>query len=79
MPLGHGYTIEEQVTGQGTGQGTGQANQGGIQIDVFPSLEESVRFRTGLQESDSDGNDLSLLHTPKDLGVHVGSQVEMTT
>lgn len=71
MPLGHGYTIEEQVTGQ--------ANQGGIQIDVFPSLEESVRFRTGLQESDSDGNDLSLLHTPKDLGVHVGSQVEMMT
>lgn len=79
MPLGHGYTIEEQVTGQTTGQATGQANrlEGGIQIDVFPLLTESVRFCSGLQ--DSDGKDFSLLHTPKDLGFHVGDQIVMTT
>jgi hypothetical protein len=71
MPLGDGYTIEEQMTGH--------AKQGGIQIDVFPSLEESVRFRTGLQEFDSDGNDLSLLHTPKYLSLLVGSQIVMMT
>lgn len=43
MHLGDGYTIEEQMTGH--------AKQGGIQIDVFPSLNESVRFRTELQGS----------------------------
>lgn len=36
MPLGHGYTIEEQLTGE--------TREGGIQIDVYPLLESSVRF-----------------------------------
>jgi hypothetical protein len=71
MPLGHDYTVEEQVTGQ--------ANQGGIQIDVFPLLAASVRFRTEQEEEKySSGIDLSLLHSPQGSGVAVGSQITMT-
>jgi hypothetical protein len=60
MPLGRGYTIEEQLTGQG--------NQGGIQFDVFPLLSASVRFRT-----EPRGKDLPLFYTPQYLGIPVGS------
>jgi hypothetical protein len=66
MPLGHGYTIEEQLTGQ--------ANQGGIQIDVFPLLSASVRFYT----ETSLEKDLPLFCSPRDLGISVGSLVVLS-
>jgi hypothetical protein len=72
MPLGQGYTVEEQMTGQ--------AKQGGIQIDVFPTLKASVSFRTEDEEVKPPhlGKDLPLGCSPQSSGVTVGSQIVMT-
>ncbi|KIM75941.1 hypothetical protein PILCRDRAFT_826774 [Piloderma croceum F 1598] len=63
MPLGHGYTIEEQITGQ--------AKQGGIQIDVFPHLNSCVTFRSDL------GLALNITSSPLDLRIANGQRIDM--
>jgi len=77
MPLGQGYSIEEQVTGQ--------AHRGGIQIDVFPLLDESVTFRIEQEEPTKQENlfytrrgGLCLFKPPEKLNIAVGSQIIMT-
>jgi hypothetical protein len=63
MPLGHGYTIEEQITGE--------AKQGGIQIDVYPLLSASVEFRV------ENGRHLDLSLSPRELGIVKGKRISM--
>jgi ubiquitin len=55
MPLGHGYTIEEQITGE--------AKQGGIQIDVYPLLASAVEF------TDESGKTIDMNMSPAELGI----------
>lgn len=63
MPLGHGYTIEEQMTGE--------AKEGGIQIDVFPTLSTSVQFM------DAKGMEQDMGKTPRELCIVEGARIEM--
>jgi hypothetical protein len=63
MKMGHGYTIEEQITGQ--------ARHGGIQIDVFPLLDDQVTFS-------KDGGGSDLRSTPAQLGWASGDVAFMT-
>jgi hypothetical protein len=63
MKLGYGYTIEEQITGQ--------ARHGGIQVDVFPLLENAVSFCA------EDRDTLDLHSTPATLGLHSGDVLFM--
>jgi hypothetical protein len=63
MPLGHGYTIEEQITGQ--------AKQGGIQIDVYPLLASSVEFK------DEIGSGIDIRMCPRELRISEGRQISM--
>ena len=63
MPLGRGYTIEEQLTGQ--------AKHGGIQIDVFPSFNSAVTFTNGT------GPALDLTLSPLELGIASGTRLNM--
>jgi hypothetical protein len=63
MPLGHGYTIEEQITGE--------AKQGGIQIDVYPLLASAVQFR------DQGGNSIDINMSPAELEILEGKQINM--
>ncbi|KAH8818838.1 hypothetical protein DL96DRAFT_1427993, partial [Flagelloscypha sp. PMI_526] len=53
MKLGHGYTIEEQLS---------NTTNGGIQIDVFPTLSGSVTFHHGSSQ-------LALDKSPSDLNI----------
>jgi len=63
MPLGHGYTIEEQITSQ--------AKQGGIQIDVYPLLESAVKFK------DEIGSGIDIRMCPCELRISSGRQISM--
>lgn len=63
MPLGHGYTIEEQMTGE--------AKHGGIQVDVYPLFEASVEF------SHEKNYSMDLLKTPKQLKLVEGKVINM--
>ena len=63
MPLGHGYTIEEQITGQ--------AKQGGIQIDVYPLLASAVEFK------DEIGSSKDIRMCPRELQISEGRQISM--
>jgi hypothetical protein len=63
MPLGHGYTIEEQITGQ--------AKQGGIQIDVYPLLASSVEFK------DEIGSSKDIRMCPRELQISEGRKISM--
>src|ERR1700734_3110681 len=63
MPLGQGYTIEEQLTGQ--------AKQGGIQIDVFSAFSSSVTF------FNDRGLPLDLTLSPQQLGIVSGKYIDM--
>jgi len=67
MPLGHGYTIEEQMTGQ--------AKIGGIQFDVFPSFNSVVGFYSRHPTMGKAGYDMSL--SPSQLGIYAGESIEM--
>lgn len=64
MPLGHGYTIEEQLTGE--------AKHGGIQVDVYPRFQESVTF---IEKSKS--KQLDLFKTPAQLRLAQGHCINM--
>jgi len=63
MPLGHGYTIEEQITGE--------AKQGGIQIDVYPLLASAVQFR------DEDSNPININASPAELNISENKRIGM--
>jgi hypothetical protein len=63
MPLGHGYTIEEQITGQ--------AKQGGIQIDVYPLLASAVEFK------DEIGSGIDIRMSPRELRISEGRQISI--
>ncbi|KAH8810482.1 hypothetical protein DL96DRAFT_541780 [Flagelloscypha sp. PMI_526] len=61
MPLGQGYTIEEQLTNTAAG---------GIQIDVFPSLSGVVTFR-------HNGQEVTLDKSPSSLNIQPGEVLLM--
>jgi len=63
MPLGQGYTIEEQITGE--------AKQGGIQIDVYPLLASAVEFKVASKNC----RDISM--APRELGIVKGERISM--
>ncbi|KAH9923602.1 uncharacterized protein B0H18DRAFT_456208 [Fomitopsis serialis] len=54
MPLGHGYTIEGQITGK--------EEVGGMQIDVFKPYPTAVTFRC-------NGKDMNLFRSPAQQGL----------
>jgi len=64
MPLGKGYTVEDQVTGT--------EDIGGIQIDVFPMYDT-----TGIHFN-HEGRDLNVYKTARQLGICVGASIQMT-
>ncbi|KAK7038015.1 ubiquitin-like domain-containing protein [Favolaschia claudopus] len=64
MKLGHGYTIEEQLS---------DTMNGGIQIDVYPSLVGKVKF----QRDDSQKSELALDKTPQQLGMKPQTRIRM--
>lgn len=68
MPLGKGYTVEEQMTGQ--------AQIGGLQVDVFPSFNLAVKFRK--QPEDHGGiTNLDLTKSPQELGISTSEVINM--
>ncbi|KAJ7625032.1 hypothetical protein DFH06DRAFT_1104309, partial [Mycena polygramma] len=64
MKLGHGYTIEEQLS---------DTANGGIQIDVFPSLVGT--FHLGNWQ----GQGLALGKSPRELDIQPGQQLRMAS
>ena len=64
MKLGHGYTVEEQMTGR--------AIHGGIQIDIYPSLWNAIAC-----ESES-GVQLDISRSPRGLGLLPSVNLRMT-
>ncbi len=62
MPLGHGYTIEEQLTGE--------AEHGGIQVIVYPMKAE--RYKQLIAESADDANIDFCLDAPRLESVSMG-------
>lgn len=66
MPLGQGYTVEEQLTGEAT--------HGGIQFDLFERLNDQVDFSVQYMKM-SDG--LEKLKTPGELKLAEGVAITM--
>ena len=64
MRLGHGYTVEEQMTGR--------AVHGGIQIDIYPSLKKAIAC-----ESET-GMKLDITQSPQELGLLPDANLRMT-
>ena len=64
MPLGHGYTVEEQMTGH--------AVHGGIQIDIYPSLRTAIACESG------SGVKLDITRSPRELGLLPSANLRMT-
>ncbi|KAJ8587983.1 hypothetical protein M405DRAFT_277481 [Rhizopogon salebrosus TDB-379] len=58
IPYGSGYSIEHQITGSET--------TGGMQFEVIPAYQTSVRF-----------DDRDIYHTPRELGLSLGSEMTM--
>ncbi|KAF7341974.1 Ubiquitin-like domain-containing protein [Mycena venus] len=67
MKLGHGYTIEEQLS---------NTTMGGIQIDVFPSMVGLATFYHG---SSKNLPGLALDKSPLQLNIKPGEQMAMTS
>ncbi|KAH8818840.1 hypothetical protein DL96DRAFT_1431116, partial [Flagelloscypha sp. PMI_526] len=63
MKLGHGYTIEEQLS---------DTTHGGIQIDVFPTLAGSVTFHHNTSR-------LAIDKSPNDLNIKLGGIITLST
>ena len=64
MKLGHGYTVEEQMTGR--------AVHGGIQIDIYPSLQNAIACESG------PGVKLDITQSPRELGLLSSASIRMT-
>ncbi|KAF9236671.1 hypothetical protein BU15DRAFT_76769 [Melanogaster broomeanus] len=62
MPLGKGYTVEEQLTGS--------ENVGGIQIDLFPKYDTQIKF-SHLER------DVNMYKTARQLGLKAGDSIQM--
>ncbi|RDB30966.1 hypothetical protein Hypma_000125 [Hypsizygus marmoreus] len=62
VPLGHGHTVEGQVTGK--------EDVGGLQIDVFPAYSIDGKFSCGDQ-------DLNIFKSPRQLGLKLGEVIEI--
>ncbi|TDL20728.1 ubiquitin-domain-containing protein [Rickenella mellea] len=65
MPLGQGYTVENQISGK--------EDVGGLQIDIFHDLDTSVLFSS----QSARENGLDLFKTPRELGLTAQSTVYM--
>jgi predicted RNase H-like nuclease len=63
MKLGHGYTIEEQLS---------DTTNGGIQIDVFPSLANVATFYHSYLK-------LALDKSPQQLNIKPNEKITMTS
>ena len=63
MRLGHGYTVEEQLA---------NTANGGIQVDVYPSLLKDVNF---YKEARSSLLDLG--KSPKELNIKTGEKINL--
>ena len=64
MKLGHGYTIEEQLA---------NAANGGIQIDVYPSLLNDVSF----YKEEALSLRLDLGKSPKELNIKTEEKINL--
>ena len=64
MKLGHGYTIEEQLTNMANG---------GIQIDVYPSLLKDVKF----YKEEARSLRLDLGKSPKELNIKTKEKINL--
>ena len=64
MKLGHGYTIEEQLT---------NTANGGIQIDVYPSLLKDVKF----YKEEARSSPLDLGKSPKELNIKTKEKINL--
>ena len=64
MKLGHGYTIEEQLT---------NTANGGIQIDVYPSLLKDVKF----YKEEARSLRLDLGKSPKELNIKTKEKINL--
>jgi len=63
MQLGHGYTVEEQMTGR--------AVHGGIQIDIYPSLRNAIACKS------ESGMKLDITQSPRELGLLPSANLKM--
>jgi hypothetical protein len=70
MPLGHGYTVEEQMTGR--------AVHGGIQIDVYPTLRDAIACKSEFDMKLDDGMKLDITRSPRELGFRPNVNLRMT-
>lgn len=64
MPLGHGYTVEEQITGRQV--------HGGIQIDIYPTLKDAIACES------EPGMKLDITRSPRELGLTPDVNLRMT-
>ena len=64
MKLGHGYTIEEQLA---------NTANGGIQIDVYPSLLDDVEF----YREEAYSLPLDLGKSPKELNIKTEEKINL--
>ncbi|KIW86331.1 hypothetical protein Z517_01727 [Fonsecaea pedrosoi CBS 271.37] len=74
MPLGSGYTVE--------GQKTGEEKHGGLQIEIIPAFQERLRTwakdQTGdIKASDLEYGRLNEHSTPRQLGFGVGNTIRL--
>lgn len=80
MPVGSGYTVE--------GQKTGEEKHGGLQIEIVPAFEDSLRIWLKADDSPEDAEDLENVlthkvltlneyHSPRELGLSPGTRVRI--
>ncbi|OAG42872.1 hypothetical protein AYO21_02823 [Fonsecaea monophora] len=74
MPLGSGYTVE--------GQKTGEEKHGGLQIEIIPAFQERLRTWAKDQTGDISASDLEYGRlnehsTPRQLGLGVGNTIRL--
>jgi hypothetical protein len=67
MPLGQGYTVEEQITGK--------AEHGGLQFNIFLKPELPPGSFNGIGTTGYEGS-FAIHMTPEELSVLDGAQIE---
>ena len=67
MPLGQGYTVEEQVTGK--------ADHGGLQFDIFSTRDTPPGSFRGIVDSSGLAVSFPIHMTPAELSVSNGTQI----
>ena len=71
MPLGQGYTVEGQLTGE--------EKWGGLQLEAYPAMRTDVQFASAESDSTTGENFGIIDRTPAELKVATGSQLLMTS